>query len=447
MTMTRWRGRTAALAVVLLAVLAGGAIARPWETSPLLRTVALGTVPWQVVLDQRTGRAFVVTANRTANTVSMLDTATGALLRTFAVGGALWFQSTAMSSPLWSEQIAGADERTQRVFIAVQGQDGQGKVSVLDARSGAVLGTISLGPRLPGAVAIVVDDRAQRIFVSGQGVDGQGKLSVLDARSGILLRTIPLSIVPWSMALDGQTWRIFARSLQGEVVMLDAQTGALLRAVSLAATGRQVVANVRTARVFVSDTGRGTVSVLDAHSGRLLRTVVLPLGVGSATVDEETTHVFVTAPTRASVTVLDGRSGAILRTVAVGVHPSAVAVDGQTGTVLVSALGPLDSAGHVTSYGSVSVLDGRTFAVQRALPVGVAPLDMAVDGRTRHALVVNSNYNPLDCSLAYVPMPEGWWTQGVRWLTHRLSWLPIASPQPPSPSTNGSLTLLDNTRI
>lgn len=193
--------------------------------------------------------------------------------------------------------------------------------------------------------------------------------------------------------------------------------------------------------------GRGTVSVLDARSGRRLRTVALRHGVGVMALDERANHLFVTAATQGSVTVLDARSGALLRTVAVGTHPIAMVVNQPRGQLLIGDLGPLNSSGEVTTNGSVSILTERTLELQGTLTVGAAPADLAVDERSGHALVVNSNYNPTDCSLAYVPVAEDGWTGGLRWLTRHLPWVPVALPPPPPPLAHGSVTLLDSARL
>ena len=304
---TRWGS---VLLVSLLVVV----LWRPVASSPL-RTIALGTAPWQLAVNQRAHRAFIYTATQRGNTVSVLDTASGALLHTVQVGGTLLFDSNELQFGV--ARLLAVDEQTQRVFVEGQRSDGQGQVSVLDARSGALLRTIVLGPHLNQTGAIGVDERTQRVFVLGQGLDGRGKVSVLEARSGRLLRTL-----------------------------------------------------------------------------------------------------------------------------SVGAHPVAVAVNRQTSRVLVSALGPTNSAGEVTSDGNVSVLDEHTLAVRRTLTVGAAPADLAVDEPSGHTLVINSNYNPSDCSLAFVQVPEAGWVQGLRWLQQRLGWLPLRAPQPPAPITHGSVMLL-----
>lgn len=96
------------------------------------------------------------------------DARSGALLRTVSVG--------------WSPAELAVDARTGRVFVA---NFDDHTVSVLDATSGAVLHTIAVGPH-PSALA--VDEQIGRVFV----VDPfySGVISVLDATSGRVLRIV-----------------------------------------------------------------------------------------------------------------------------------------------------------------------------------------------------------------------------------------------------------------
>jgi YVTN family beta-propeller protein len=72
---------------------------------PVLTTIAVERLPWRVVIDEQSRRAFVV--NRGDGTVSVLDSATGMLLRTRAVG----------ADPV----AAAVDERTGRVLRGQRG--------------------------------------------------------------------------------------------------------------------------------------------------------------------------------------------------------------------------------------------------------------------------------------------------------------------------------------
>jgi YVTN family beta-propeller protein len=184
----------------------------------LLRTVKVGSTPIDVSVDSLTDRAFV--PNNGANTVSVLDARTGALLRMITVAP---HPATAV-----------VDEQTGRVFVmhgrgstlgayssfvATFHQVGQVGVTMLDARTGAVLRTLSVGGSVgddPVGWApptnSAVDVRRGRVFVINRfdpGGTGDGSVSVLDARSGSLLHTIGVGRHPISLAVDEATARLF----------------------------------------------------------------------------------------------------------------------------------------------------------------------------------------------------------------------------------------------
>src|SRR5207248_3076665 len=120
------------------------------------------------------------------------------------------------------------DKRAGRALVVSASADswngaptGQGRVSVLDARTGALLRTVNVGP---GSVTLAVDERAGHAFVANTGriqwyhnADGTDSyravnpsLSLLDTRTGRVLRTITLGgQVPYALAVDARTSRVF----------------------------------------------------------------------------------------------------------------------------------------------------------------------------------------------------------------------------------------------
>src|SRR5947209_14349731 len=82
--------RRAVVAVVLLALVAGGMVIRPGSAGPVVRTEVLDQSPMGVAVDPRTGRAFITTSDANDNgSVSVLDATTGALITTVPVGPGL----------------------------------------------------------------------------------------------------------------------------------------------------------------------------------------------------------------------------------------------------------------------------------------------------------------------------------------------------------------------
>jgi YVTN family beta-propeller protein len=152
------------------------------------------------------------------------------------------------------------DEGRNRAFVANSGSD---TVSVLDARTGALLRTVAVGTT-PTTVA--VDATYGHVFVANRG---SGTISVLDARTGTVLRTIAVGRAPGALEVDPTRRRVFvANTGSGTVSVLDLQTGALLRTVAVGKSPTDVVMDRVGDRAFVVNRDSNTVSVLDASVGR-----------------------------------------------------------------------------------------------------------------------------------------------------------------------------------
>lgn len=210
----RWR------MVMGLALLAGGAvgtglvITNSTAVSAIVSTMVLPGDARAVALDERTKHTFVVDdpsqgAGATPGRVYVLDTRTGTVLQTVTVGRA--------------PDFALVDERTGRVFVL---NFGSGTVSVLDTDRGTLLRTtrVALGPNAAG-----VDEQTGRVFVSSLSPRGvHGLVQVLDARSGRLLGSVPVGAYPGVFAVDERTGHVFIVSNES-TRMLDATSGRLLR--------------------------------------------------------------------------------------------------------------------------------------------------------------------------------------------------------------------------
>src|SRR5919201_1124740 len=229
----------------------------------------------------------------------------GSMVRTIAVG----------RNPV----AVAVDERTGHVFVAKNDlglQDqlslalnccprGQGSVTVLDARRGAIQRTVRVGL---SPLAIAVDERVGRAFVVSYGSDTRtGRLSVLDTRTGTVVRTVTVGLLPQGVAVDERTGRVFVAgedsSGLGDVSVLDVMSGRLVRSVTVGMLPTAVAVDARSGRVFVANKGP-----VDGN--------LVPLSNGT-------------------VTVLDARSGAVLRTIGVGTYPTALAVDERAGRAFV----------------------------------------------------------------------------------------------------------------
>ena len=317
--------------------------ARRSDGTPLLRIVPVlgGTA---VAVDERTARVFVMCSScghGLADRVSMLDARSGAVLRTVRVGG--------------SPQAIAVDTTAGHVFVANQGGR---SVSMLDARSGAVLLT---APIAGDPTTLAVAEHAGRVFVTDANANN---LSVLDARTGAVLRSFNLHGGPFTMAVAERAGRVFVGTLMGSSVsMLDARSGMVLRTVRVGIAPNALAVDEQSGRVFVTSG-----EILDARTGAVLHTTQ-PDGLLLA-VDPPTRRFFATGDT--NVDVLAIQSGAIVHstTVDTAVASVPIVID-RAGRVAELLESPVDSRTNATTGpGRLLVLDGYTAAVRRRITVG-----------------------------------------------------------------------------
>jgi len=328
------------------------------------------------------------------------------------VGGA---GTTLRTVPVGVQPIdAQVDEQTGRAFVL---NNGDSSVSVLDTRTGALLGTVPLkSPRSgPVATSMTVDARAGRVAI----INHDKSVSALDARTGRLVYTVPGGGASDSVVVDTRTGRIFVSNwgdfavsprrpdvdvFKGgnTVTVLDTRTGRHVGTIHVNGNPFAMAVDERTGRVFVKSDGDGfpgytkLVSTLDGTSGRLLCAVAVAhdprgqnpsQGAGDIVVDDQSGRVFVSSPYADSVSMLDATSGRLLRTVG-GTHPGPMAVDARAGRVFV-----LNGGGGGTPNGMVSILDSVTGRVVGNTPVGRmsagTPVTPVVDTRTGRVFVAN----------------------------------------------------------
>jgi DNA-binding beta-propeller fold protein YncE len=221
-------------------------------TGNVLRTTAMRDSSFSVAVDERTGRAFilgyVVRGSPALGSVrlSVLDTRSGAVLRTLEVG----------QLPI----LLDLDRRDGRVLLTSPDTGTTTTLYVLDARSGALLHIRRLNGYVTG---MAVDERHGRAYLIGPATP---RLRVLDTRSGILLRTLPLDARPMAVAVDQTTDDVFLQSAAGTRV-LDTRTGRLMwvRGSKQSAPTHLLVDGGP--RVVLASWGNGTLSLVDPRRG------------------------------------------------------------------------------------------------------------------------------------------------------------------------------------
>src|SRR5205085_6231334 len=157
-----------------------------------------------------------------------------------------------------------------------------GSISVLDALTGQVLHTVTIGASPPLQGGVVVDEASGRAFAISSAAHG-GLVTVIDSRSGRVARRVRVAGEPTALGVDRSAGRVFvgwvAADETGRVSMLGAASGQVLRTIAVDAYPRTMAADARTSRmVLVTTSG---VSVLDSRTSAIVHSTALDV-VGDA---------------------------------------------------------------------------------------------------------------------------------------------------------------------
>lgn len=270
----------------------------------VIHTRPLHWNPCAVAIDAGSGRAFVVGNTRT---MLVLDTVTGAVVRTVQLPAGLGLEATSGSMRF--------DPRMHHVFIRgeIDSLNGfiDGMVVTVDSPSGAVLRAQTLHADLTD---MALDSAGVRLYVSG-------------------------TITPFPAQPD-------PRALAGTVNILDTATGRLLGTLRHVGHAADAIAyDAGNAHLFVEDQRAGTITMIDGSSGKQLRTISTLTGASVLAVYGARHQLLVTfgRPETANISqvdVLDTRTGALVQTMLLDpttyTFPQVLAVDGASRHVLIA---------------------------------------------------------------------------------------------------------------
>src|SRR5207302_286363 len=295
---------------------------------------------------------FAYIPNASGNDVSVIDTATNAIVATVGVGDRPY---GAAVSPDGS-----------RVYVAnYAGQS----VSVIDAATNAVTATVAL-PLLgafPLGVAVAPD--GSRVYVTAVP-DG---FFVIDTATNAVVSAQSLPGDPFGVAVAPDGSRVYVTNHSPAVLVIDAATNAVVRAVTVGSTVDQthgVAVTPDGARVYVTTYseepyGHFGVAAIDTATNTVVTTIPLPPRPKAITVAPDVKHVYVANSN--AVNVVDTSTNAVVATVGPMAFPTGLAVTPDGARVYVTHA-------YTTPRGTVDAIDTSRNLVVATVEVGSLPL-------------------------------------------------------------------------
>jgi len=424
----RLRRRAVGL-IVLIAIAGIGIGPRIWRspTDPVGRVLSVGIYPTTIAVDGEAGRAFVV--NEADNSVSLIDTITGAVVATVAV-------------PLGPHALT-VDARHGRVIVISTGEQAQidgpyisywrasqpGQVSALNATTGGRIWTTVVGGT-PSDVAL--DQQSGRVIAlalsavrtgsTTRGGFGAEDADVLDGASGRIVRTVAID----TFGLGGVSpfGRIGHTIISVNGLPLDSLGLLPLAPLPLVSAALDTPAH----RVVLLDKNNSGLRLLDSRNDAIISdTASIGTHPVALAIDKIVGHALVVnGGIPGHVGVFDVANGRLIGTITVGSDPRSIAVDERTGRAFVTN----------KMSKTVSILDTRSSRLVRTIQTSYPPIAVAVDERTDHAFVVSTTGGHIDGREQWGWIPP--------WLRSHLPFIP--RPISTARASRGSVTVIDASR-
>jgi len=286
--------------------------------------------------------------NSGADSVSVIDTATNAVIGTVTVG----------SEPV---DVAVVPDGTRAYVVNM----GDGSVSVIDTATNAVTGSVTVGPKPRG---IAISPGGTRAYVSNSG---DGTVSVIDlATNAVVGGPIEVGEEPDGVAVSPDGSRAFVAQRAENIAMIDTATNSVIGSVPDTLAPSRIAIGPRGGRGFVTNSGSNSVTAFNPVNGGV---VGAPITVGSGpagiAIEQSGAIAYVASPVDGTVAPVDTSLSTPLST-PLGGFPGATGV----------AIAPGGVRGFVTDAtgASVTVLDTARNVADGTVGAGTTPTGVAV---------------------------------------------------------------------
>ena len=349
---------------------------------------------------------YALVANQAADTVSVIDTTTGAVIATLPVGDAptsvatIYNGTFAYVTNQGSNTVSVINTYDNTVYdtIPVGAQpwgivqtpnlsevyvtnSGSNTVSVIETLNKTVVATIPVGSA-PTGVAVSPD--GTRVYVTNKA---SNTVSVIDTASKAVVATVPVGTNPVGVTVNATGTRSYVTNLNGTVSVINTATPTptVVATVPVGPQPYSVALSPDNRLVYVANSN-DTISVIDTGTNTVLRTLTMD------TAPENGTHFLALDPYGRVYT-----TDAVDRVVrSFSVSPSASTELPITSTAITVGSNPTVTAvngSHIYALNSgshtISVIDTVTKQVVKTIPISVSAYDMVVAPNDQRIYVAN----------------------------------------------------------
>jgi uncharacterized repeat protein (TIGR01451 family) len=287
-------------------------------TNAVVATVPVGVNPFGVAVTPDSSRAYV--GNAGSQDLSVIDTATNAVFAIIPVG-------------VEPDGIAISPDGT-RAYVPTVSSD---SVLVIDTATNTVVTTIPVGTN-PYDVAF--SPNGTRAYVPNAGTND---VSVIDTATTTVVATIPVGGDPFGVAVtpDGSRAYVTNRN-SGTVSVIATATNTVAATVGVGAGPDAVAITPDGTRAYVGNSGSYNVSVIDTATNLVVATVGAGTGPIGMAITPDGARAYVPNSGTNDVTVIDTASNTVVATVPVGDEPGRVAIANARADLRITKAGAPD---------------------------------------------------------------------------------------------------------
>lgn len=286
---------------------------------------------------------FAYVTNSDVGTISVVDTASNALVAIVPVQGAPFGVAT---HPLGG-----------RAYVA---NSSSNTLSVVDTNTNTVVANVAVGN---GPYGVAVHPSGAWVYVTNSA---SNTISVVNTSDNSVM-TIPAGNSPVQVAFNPSGTRAYVTNLDGgNVSVIDTALSMVIATVNVGALPYGVVVNPAGTLIYVTSQYDGAVYEIDAAShavNSMALTGMIPVGIA---ISPDGQRLYVTNSDSESVSVLDAATRTELKKISVGARPSGIAVHPSGARIYVAN----------ALSNSVSVIDAETDAVVATVPSISAPYSL-----------------------------------------------------------------------
>lgn len=219
-------------------------------TNTVVKTIAVGAGPDSIAVKPDGTTLYV--ASSTNNTVKVVNTSTGAVAKTISITKPSAMAINSSGSTLY-----------------VTSQDA-GTVTKITTSTSAVSGTVKL-PAGSRPTGIVVSPDKTKIYVISNKDTGGGSVALIGYTSSTSSTIANLAAAPTALAISADNKRLYVTSADGKLSVIDTATKAVVGSHTVSGVPAGVTVSKDGSTVLVTD-ATGTVSAVNAATGALLST-------------------------------------------------------------------------------------------------------------------------------------------------------------------------------